>query len=83
MITFGRWQPMETAPLDGRSVLLLIENPEHPLEDTNPCATIGSYGVMGGPEEDPTWTFAGWSWTHDCYVKGTGTPIGWMPINKP
>lgn len=74
------WQPMGTAPKDGDSVLLLIEGGEHPLQDENPSVSIGAFGVHGGPEEDPTWDFAGWSWQQDCYCRGTGTPIGWMPM---
>lgn len=74
------WLPMSTAPLNGDAVLLLIEDGEHPLQDESPSVTIGSYGVEGGPEEDPTWNFAGWSWHHDCYCRGSGTPIGWMPL---
>lgn len=73
------WRPMDTAPEDGTDVLLLIADPENPLQDANPSVTIGTFGVEGGPEEDPTWTFAGWCWVHDHYVRGVGTPIGWLP----
>ena len=72
--------PMNSAPKDGTSVLLLIDGGEHPLSDDNPSVTIGSYGVAGGPEEDPTWTFAGWCWHQDCYCRGSGVPIGWLPL---
>lgn len=71
---------MAEAPTDGQSVLLLVQDVDHPLQDENPSMTIGSYGVEGGPIDDPTWNFAGWSWHHDCYCRGSGTPIGWMPL---
>jgi hypothetical protein len=76
----GAWRPMATAPTDGECVLLLIDNPDHPLEDENPAISLGSYGVFGGPEEDPHWCFAGWDWSFDSYRRGEGTPIGWMPL---
>ena len=76
----GAWRPMATAPTDGACVLLLIDNPDHPLEDENPAISLGSYGVFGGPEEDPHWCFAGWDWSFDSYRRGEGTPIGWMPL---
>jgi hypothetical protein len=75
-----QWLPMATAPKDGTACLLLIEGGEHPLEDESPSVSIGSYGVEGGPQDDPTWHFAGWSWHQDCYCRGSGTPVGWMPL---
>jgi hypothetical protein len=75
----GGWRPMETAPRDGTAVLLFIEDAEHPFEDESTTVSIGSYGVEGGPEQDPTWSFAGWCWQQDCYCRGAGRPIGWMP----
>ncbi|MBQ1761965.1 MAG: hypothetical protein IIZ92_03575 [Aquincola sp.] len=74
------WNPMATAPTNGDPVLLLIEDNEHPLYDETMSVSIGSYGVEGGPKEDPTWHFAGWSWHQDCYCRGEGRPIGWLPI---
>lgn len=74
------WLPIETAPLDGTSVLLLIKDAEHPLQDSNTSVSIGSYGVNGGLEEDPEWCFAGWCWCHDHYVRGEGVPTHWMPL---
>ncbi|MBX3605328.1 MAG: hypothetical protein KF788_08655 [Piscinibacter sp.] len=74
------WRPMKTAPNDGTAVLLLIVDGEHPLQDENPSVSIGSFGVEGGPESDPTWHFAGWSWHHDCYCRGAGEPRGWLPL---
>jgi hypothetical protein len=77
------WRPMDTAPKDGTCVRLLIEGGEHPLQDDDPSVSLGSFGVEGGPVDDPTWHFAGWSWHQDCYCRGTGTPIGWLPLTTP
>lgn len=77
------WQPIETAPKDGTSVLLLIGDADHALHDDTYAVSIGSYGVEGGPEYDPTWNFAGWCWTHDHYTRGEGTPTHWMPLPLP
>lgn len=74
------WLPMTNAPTDGTCVRLLIEGGEHPMQDETPSISIGSYGVEGGPEEDPTWHFVGWSWHQDCYCRGTGEPVGWLPL---
>jgi len=61
-------------------LLLLIEGGDLPLQDDTLWTSIGSYGVEGGPEDDPTWNFAGWSWQQDCYTRGDGTVIGWLPL---
>ncbi len=73
------WQPMETAPLDGTTVLLLIADSEHPLTDNTVSVSLGAYGTKGGPEFDQTWSFAGWDWCQDVFREGGGTPIRWMP----
>lgn len=76
----NQWLGMNTAPTDGTAILLLIEDGEHPFDEEGANVTIGSYGVEGGPQVDPTWHFAGWSWEHDCYCRGSGVPLGWMPL---
>jgi hypothetical protein len=76
----GAWLPMDSAPQDGTSVLLRIDGGEHALQDDAVSVSIGSFGVEGGPAHDPTWNFAGWCWTQDCYCRGTGTPTGWLPL---
>ena len=75
-----RWRPIETAPKDGSSVLLLVEDSDYPLEDERATATIGAYGTEGGTEFDQTWNFAGWDWCQDRYVRVNGTPTHWMPL---
>ena len=75
----AEWQPMESAPLDGTTVLLLIQDSEYPLTDDSVSVSLGAYGTKGGPEYDPTWSFAGWDWEQDVFREGGGTPIGWMP----
>lgn len=50
------------------------------MQDDHVSVSIGAYGVHGGSDEDPTWDFAGWSWHHDCYCRGDGKPVGWLPL---
>lgn len=74
------WRPMETAPKDGTIVRLLVAFTEHPLEDSNePLPTIGG-NTSDNTKEDEPWLFAGWSWQHDCFTQGEGTPMGWLPM---
>ena len=77
------WQPIGTAPLDGSTVLLLIDHADHALHDDTYAVSIGSYGVNGGADYDPTWSFAGWDWSQDEYRRGSGTPTHWMPLPLP
>lgn len=81
----NNWQPMNTAPRDGTLVLLLIA-PDcpvdarlNPLEDTaGPSRTIGHNNYDNDGEN--LWQFAGWSWCHDHYTEGKGTPLAWQPL---
>lgn len=77
-----RWNPMDTAPRDGTIVQLLVEFDEGNIHDDNePQATIGT-NTFDDSEIDE-WRFAGWSWCHDCWIEGTGKPIGWLPFHNP
>lgn len=68
--------PMHLAPRDGRLLRLLVAFTDNAIEDsTDPVWTIGSNNT--GDEDE--WKFAGWSWEHDCYTQGEGTPVGWLP----
>jgi len=70
----GRWLPMETAPLDGTLVRLLVKFDNHGIEDTNePTATIGSHN-------DGEWNFVGWDWHCDEWARGSGDLLGWLPM---
>ena len=74
------YNPMKTAPRDGTIVRLLVEFEDNPLENDNskPLWTIGGNSFENTGEE--LWQFAGWNWTHDCFVDGIGKPIGWLPL---
>ena len=74
-----QWRSIETAPNDGTLLRLLVEFETGNLEDDDkPQATIGhnSFANTGVDE----WQFSGWSWTHDCFVQGTGRVVGWLPL---
>jgi hypothetical protein len=72
---------MESAPKDGRLLLLLIDGPdrEHPLEDIPESSITIGFNNEGLDGEDE-WRFAGWCWTHDHFVEGKGTPVGWKAL---
>jgi len=74
---------METAPRDGTIIRLLVQFEDHPLEDDNtkPLWTIGGNSFENTGED--LWQFAGWSWSHDTFVDGVGTPVGWLPLIDP
>lgn len=73
------WNPMETAPTDGTIVRLLVEFTDNSLEDSpEPVATIGHNSFDDTLIDE--WQFAGWNWSHDCYIQGAGKPIGWLPL---
>lgn len=75
-------QPMELAPCDGTMVRLLVQFEANATEDTaGPAWTIGANNDDNvGEEERLGWQFAGWSWVHDCFTDGRGTPVAWLPI---
>lgn len=74
------WKPIDSAPKDGRLLLLLIKpDLEHPdiTEDVDDglSRTIGHNSLENTGEDE--WQFAGWCWDHDCYTEGHGTPLFW------
>ena len=73
------WLPIESAPKDGTDILLLIENSSNPMQDELQSVSIGAFNIA----DDNEWTFAGWHWEQDCYERGDGTPIGWLPLPQP
>jgi hypothetical protein len=78
------WQPMACAPKDGTPVLLLVEGDDANLMEDAPVGrTIGMYGVNGGADVDPTWSFPGWNWCSDEFEDGRGAPTSWMPLPAP
>ena len=73
--------PIEDAPRDGTMLRLLVdysgEDYGHPLEDSSkPTWTIGFNNFENDGQD--VWLFAGWSWQHDEFIQGRGTPISFM-----
>jgi hypothetical protein len=85
------WRPAAWAPKDGELLILLVDYREHrddpagpwtPLEDELIARTIGSNNEdLVGPGEGG-WSFAGWSWTQDCWLDGAGKVIGYMRLDE-
>jgi hypothetical protein len=72
------WFPMESAPKDGRLIILLIAGGDNMIDDAEFGRTIGHNDYEMDNED--RWQFAGWCWTHDHYVEGRGKPVGWWPF---
>lgn len=74
--------PMDSAPKDGTLIRLLVEFDENAIDDTE---AGGPYWTVGENTADYTdcdeWEFAGWSWEQDCFTKGYGKPVGWLPFH--
>ncbi|WP_127523637.1 hypothetical protein [Mesorhizobium sp. Z1-4] len=77
------WRSMHGAPKDNTMVLLLVQPIEGegwtPFADSmDPYVTIG----FNGRDDTGTdcWQFAGWDWSHDCFVDGQGKVLAWMPL---
>ena len=75
----ARWQPIETAPKDGRLLRLLVEFTDHATEDTTAAAPTIGHNDLDGTGDD-RWQFAGWCWSHDHWTEGEGKPVAWLPL---
>lgn len=81
------WLSMETAPKDTTMVRLLVSvdraegAPFTSFENSHaPYETIG-FNQLDQTGED-IWEFAGWDWGHDCFTRGHGNPLGWLPLSS-
>lgn len=77
------FRPMSEWDQRDETVLLLVDYSDgaHPLDDSTVAISIGHNNDHNiGSDEAEGWKFAGWCWSHDHYVEGKGTPIGWMPL---
>jgi hypothetical protein len=71
---------MTAAPRDSTLLLLLLANDRsivNPLEDTAGLSRTVGHNNRDHDGED-VWMMAGWSWSHDHYTEGRGTPVAWM-----
>ncbi|MBB1060375.1 hypothetical protein [Marilutibacter spongiae] len=74
------WRSMSTAPKDGTMIRLLVDFTDHATEDSpEPSPTIGAC-TDDNTGENEGWKFAGWCWSHDHFIEGKGTPVGWLPM---
>ena len=65
--TFGKWQPIDTAPHEtGKLIFVLVATEEFSTPD------VAAYS-----EDDKTWV------TPDDYFNLQGTPTHWMPLPDP
>lgn len=67
------WVNPETAVKDGRMYLLRINGGSHRTSDSDVWETIGFNNFDNDGEN--VWQFAGWCWTHDHWVNGSGRVI--------
>ena len=76
------WQPMESAPKDGRLVLLKCADPhDFSTEDSGDWVTIGFNPKDLDNGIGDEWLAAGWHWSQDCFTHAEGVkPLAWCPI---
>lgn len=83
---YGKWKPIETCPLNYTLVLLAVAIDDSLVNEMEE-ALISPIRTIGCGHEDELgrvcWDLAGWSWDHDCFTEGHGTPIAWMPLPEP
>jgi len=75
----SEWQPMETAPRNGREIILAVE-----LRAGVPgCMLVGHFMQGGHCIEDHPPIDRGWYfWNGRLFDKAT-KPIAWMPLPEP
>lgn len=71
-----QWQPIKTAPTDGRTLLLIVKAEENGTDDEIYSRTIG-FNNKNNDGVDK-WLFAGWCWTSDLFSHGQGEALLWM-----
>jgi hypothetical protein len=68
------WQPIETAPRDGTSVLLFATQNPHDMVDYKGAQVLSGYWC----QLDEAWCSTGSTWTGPFY-----DPTHWMPLPEP
>jgi hypothetical protein len=74
----GEWQPIATAPKDGRQLLLFCD-------DYDPAVFVGAYGHTELPEGHEDY-WEGWSFSEELlmsYCSEEPEPTHWQPLPDP
>ena len=71
---------MDVAPKNGEMVWLLVDylDGRNALTDSVKSWTLGFNNYEHDGQN--VWRLSGWSWEHDCFCAGKGTPIAWKPL---
>lgn len=73
-----KWEPIETAPKDGREVLMIAKR-----AGVSGSFLVGHYMPGGHCIEDHPPIDAGWYFWNGCMFDWTSNPTHWMPLPEP
>ncbi len=74
------WQPIETAPKDGSTILLCVSNSEREPVIVTGLWVTEAMDWSGWPITEPTWREV---WCHFQLASDGDNPTHWMPLPTP